>query len=122
MPLIRFVNPTHDVTVSVADTLYILKPEHDDPKVEAYGDVFQGARNGVGKCGECIVEVEDQSLYSRTLAVLQALKSPVGIGDYTVYIAGTAQSYCALIDIDVESDGAQFVKIIWNGSLYTVED
>jgi hypothetical protein len=124
MPLIRFADVTVDVTVTVPDGSYKLGGKHDDLlKISDASPMclFPNLRNGVAKDGWCSVIVADQTAYTRALSVLQGLRSAIGVGKYTVYIDGTAQSYKALVDVSVVSEDCQHVEITWRGTINTTE-
>jgi len=73
------------------------------------------ARKGIAKNGECLVEVEDQSDYSKTLAELQNIRSKVGHGTFN--ITGEVESFEALVDVFIQGGHAQLVKLKWKGSI-----
>lgn len=117
MPVIRFANASRDVSVWVADGGYVIAPEHDDITKESEGYATPPVRNGISKSGSCTVIVNDRSDYTQTASNLQALRSDVGEGDYTVYISGVIHSYIALIDVTINPEDVELYTISWKGTI-----
>lgn len=74
-------------------------------------------RNGIDKSGECVVIPNDKTAYTRTLAVLIALRSPKGLGDYTIYVDNVAVSWQALVKVDLFGSFCQRVRLKWAGTV-----
>ena len=74
-------------------------------------------RNGIDKSGQCKVIVDDGKSHTQSLATLLALRSPLGEGDYTVYIDGTACSWHAIVQVSMDGAMAQFVTLKWLGTI-----
>ena len=81
------------------------------------GDWSPVLRNGIDKRGECVVIPNDETDYARTLAALLALESPLGVGDYTIYVDGVAKSWHALVGVDLFGKFCQRVRFKWEGTV-----
>lgn len=117
MHVIRFNSPSVDITVQTVEGGMELGGGHDDLVRGYNAGETPVARNGIAKNGKCVVEVEDQTPNSRTLAILMGLDSPVGQGNYTITIDGSIYAYAGLVDTNVIGDGLQLVEISWKGTV-----
>jgi hypothetical protein len=81
------------------------------------GDWTPNLRNGVDKRGECVVIPNDTTAYTRTLAVLLALRSGLGVGNVTVYVDGVAVAWHALLKVDFFGAFCQRVRLRWEGTV-----
>ncbi len=75
------------------------------------GGVLPNVRGGVAMNGSCEAKIEDAGF---TLATAIALCS--GVGDGNVTVSGDAESYGALVDVEITGNVIQKAKISWKGS------
>ena len=119
MPTIRLKNGSYDRTLNCIPST--LRKKTDGSDIERYESDVNGAspnlREGINKTGQCKVVVDDGTANTASLAQLLVLRSPVGEGDFTVYIDGTEHAYHSLVDISMDGAIAQFVTIEWAGTI-----
>jgi hypothetical protein len=75
------------------------------------GGTIPNARAGFARNGSCEVLVDTTA---PTETQLIALRS--GIGEGSTDITGDAESYDALVDVEISGDAVQTAKITWKGT------
>lgn len=117
MNVIRFNNGVIDITLNTLEGSLDKGGGNNDFAQRFNAGETPVLRNGVAKNGSCLVEVGDGTSNTHTLAQIQSLHSPIGLGAYTITIDGVIESYLALVDIFIIGTGLQLVKISWKGTL-----
>ena len=86
--------------------------EYGDGHDDRGGSTIPNARAGSALNGRCDVLVNDSTA---TIALLKAIRSPVGEGSTDV--TGDHTAYDCLVDVEIKGDAVQIATISWKGTI-----
>lgn len=110
-------SPIGDIQImSITDTLRLGGGNIDIQNIVNH-EATPRLRHAEARNGNCLIEVEDGTEYSKSITELLSLQSPVGYGKAQIDIADkNYTAYSCLITIDVIGNLGQLIKLAWVGS------